>query len=381
MPISINIKSDLSISADVGARNMLSSFSSRSYGGSTRSLYGAIENYRSHQTKIGQLQFPQDRPKFYTQIGIQTYDRRDMMTVNASLDTNKQLILPVPHGLTDGHGVSYNERESFGPLLGMAMHKGLGPIKDGAKNVASGQQSITDAGKDVMSQLGTPENLGDIAGAGAAELASGTVANVFQAAAGLSPNEFFTVLMKGPDYKRHQMVWHLNPRNPQESRTIKYIIAELNNAMAPGLLLGGALFNFPKVFSIAFMPNYNYLFKFKPCVLERMQTEYAPNGVPSFYHKYNSAEGNSPPESVRITCQFLELEYWLHSDFKPDASHPLDVRGTRESRESENTVVDPLREPIANAIQTGFESTVQTMDPAIRSLQGAAGRIINRNAQ
>lgn len=345
MPIDIKIKSDLSIADQFRPYNELGIFAPRPMPSrsSTRDMYGAIENYRQGLTSINNFQFPADRPKFYTSIKIMTYSRRDLMTMNVDLNTNEQIILPVPFALTDTHGVSYTE-EPFGAFLGSTtnhvVQSGIGALST-AMTAKNGIQELGDNIK----------NNADKIGEAALGVTAASVTDNFNyarqaagALAGLSPNQFFTILLKGPQYKRHNMQWHLSPRNASESRAIKQIIARLNNSMAPGLVLGGAMFNFPKVFQLAFYPNYNYLYKFKPAILENMQIEYAPNGLPAFYHSYERYNPeSSPPESVKITCQFLELEYWLHNDFKPEAASPYDTNGGK-ARESENVAIDTVKQ-------------------------------------
>src|SRR5690606_8176912 len=99
-------------------------------------------------------------------------------------------------------------------------------------------------------------------------------------------NQFFTVLLDGPKYKRHSLTWNLIPRNFAEADTIRRIIRLINNAMAPGLALaGGALFSFPRVVRCAFFPNHRYLYRFKPAVITDFQINYTPMSQPSFYHQ------------------------------------------------------------------------------------------------
>lgn len=333
----INIKSDLSI-GDV--RISVSSEYSPSFRRSTPSdLYNSIQQFQQKNASIVDFQFPFDRPKYHMIMAIQTYSRQDAFTINANLDTGTRVILPIPSQLNDGHGVSYNDT-NLGKIAGNMMQAGSGIMND------------MKAGKGLEQTVGNAikNNAGAIA-TGAATQAAQSVApgavGAVSALTGLSPNEFFTVLMQGPQYKRHSLTWHLVPRNFAEAIMIKKIIAVLNNAMAPGLEVGGALFNFPKVFQLALLPNYNYLYKYKPAVLERMQVNYSTGSAPSFYHSFSGNIEDSPPESVQISCSFLELEYWLASDFKDEALSPIDTRG--EFREGNNPVINSVT-PFAKAI-------------------------------
>ena len=144
-------------------------------------------------------------------------------------------------------------------------------------------------------------------GAAANALTGGNPTDAAYAAFGVAPNQFLTVMLKGPQYKKHEFSWKLSPRNEQESEAVRKIILTLNNAIAPGVT--GAYFTFPKVFEIKFNPNENVLYKFKPAVIESMSVNYAPSGAPAFYRRTNA------PDSVELRLQFLELEFWLTGQF------------------------------------------------------------------
>ena len=153
------------------------------------------------------------------------------------------------------------------------------------------------------------------------------------AAAGLSINTFKSVTLSAPQFRRHNLTFKMAPKDFNEAKAIQKIAYLLRRAMTPKRAAGGLLFEFPDIFLIAFSPNSKFLYKFKPCVLERINVDYTGgNQAPGFYRQQGNPS-NAPPESVVITLQFLELEYWLdgnRSDYKTDGeglpqSDPLDV--------------------------------------------------------
>jgi hypothetical protein len=155
------------------------------------------------------------------------------------------------------------------------------------------------------------------------------------AAAGLAINTFKSVTLSSPQFRRHNLVFKMAPKDFNEAKAIQKIAYLLRRAMTPKRAAGGFLFEFPDIFLIAFSPNSKFLYKFKPCVLERINVDYTGgNQAPGFYRQQGNPS-NAPPESVVITLQFLELEYWLDdtgnsSDYKTDGeglpqSDPLDV--------------------------------------------------------
>jgi len=117
---------------------------------------------------------------------------------------------------------------------------------------------------------------------------------------------------------------------------IQRIIRILNNASAPGLEWAGSVFSFPSVVQCAFWPNWSYMFRFKPAVITRVSVNYTPGGTPAFYHEADTDTGigneDNPPESVQITVDLLELEYWLKNDFKEIGASPIDVTASKEDR-------------------------------------------------
>jgi hypothetical protein len=148
------------------------------------------------------------------------------------------------------------------------------------------------------------------------------IQGVAEALAGYSPNEFFTVLLKGPDYKNYSFTWAFFPKNKEESDQIKNIVRTLNNAMAVKFAAGGTFWGFPNVFRLSYFPNSQYLNKFKNAAMKSLEINSA-----SFYAQPqgpHSSKPANPPEAVIIKATFEEMEYWVDGDFT-DNNYPLDV--------------------------------------------------------
>ena len=166
-------------------------------------------------------------------------------------------------------------------------------------------------------------------------IGTGALGGRASAASGLSVNTFKSVTLSAPQFRRHNLTFKMAPKDFNEAKAIQKIAYLLRRAMTPKKAAGGLLFEFPDIFLIAFSPNSKFLYKFKPCVLERINVDYTGgNQAPGFYRQQGNPS-NAPPESVVISLQFLELEYWLddtgnRSDYKTDEeglpqSDPLDV--------------------------------------------------------
>lgn len=237
-----------------------------------------IINYQiDGQTRTPNFTFPTDLPKYHF-----TIIQNDWGEVSRNLKFEAMYKLPLPMALNAEHEVNYETNFNYLSIL-----------------ASIGQRLF-----------GSP-------GAAAAGLAKGGAA-----ALGLTLNTFKTVTMSVPDFRTFQLGWKFSPKNFPEAQTIQRIIFALKKAMHPktatqfGVQADKLVLRFPKIFTMYFNPNIRYLYKFKPAVLSSIKVDY--NGgqpVPSFYKSPN-APSESPPESISVIMNFLELEYWLDTDFK-----------------------------------------------------------------
>lgn len=244
--------------------------------------------------KKGNLQFPQDLPKEYMRLSLDkfTFGQGFGGLTKSASGGGTNIYLPMPKQMVDNHSVGYNP-QSVGGVTGQLT------------NALTGGSDQSGVGGDILNALAQAgvnaagKFIENLTGLGATQ--------AFQAQAGVAPNQFLTVMLTGPQFKKHELSWTLSPRNKKESEKIRAIIKELNNAMAPGLF--GPFFTHPMVITPSYT-NENVLYKFKPCVIENMSINYAPSGAPSFYAK------TAAPDSVEIRLSLLEIEFWLTGDFQ-----------------------------------------------------------------
>ena len=260
-------------------------------------------------TGLKRNEFPSERPKYYMKFDVSQYHRLgggNMFQVR--LDAFDTFILPLPQNLIDVHPVQYDETP-LGALLGNSFDA----IQGAMKNIQTGTS-------DVQGSFSAAAAAVTAAGAGLIDKVTDApitqLASNISSLAGYSPNQFLTILLKGPKYKQHKFSWVLSPRNEQEAEALRGIIKDFNNYMSPGVVAGGALFTFPMVFQMAFMPNPKYMFKFKPAVLTDFAVDFAGGGMPAFFRKgsqYN--DGLNAPMMITMSMTFLELEYWLSGNY------------------------------------------------------------------
>jgi hypothetical protein len=102
--------------------------------------------------------------------------------------------------------------------------------------------------------------------------------------------------------------------------TLQKLIAKFRQHMCPSLTdwAGGTLLNYPDIVLVTLYPDDQYLYKFKPCVVESMVANFAPSG-PAFFNDTRA------PAEVVISLQLLEIEYWVAEDVAATwnkTSHP-----------------------------------------------------------
>jgi hypothetical protein len=179
------------------------------------------------------------------------------------------------------------------------------PLKLIDKNIVQWEaKSLIDASKGM-------EKVNELAAGKASQV--GNITGAVQALSGLAPNEFLTMLFKGPSYKKFTLQFLISPNTPKQSEAFREMVVRFKNSMSPSLTALGAVFKYPNVFQISFNKTTGsgpFLYEFKPAVLESFTVDYAPANVPSFY------TGTDEPESFVLNMDFCEIEFWLAGDFK-----------------------------------------------------------------
>lgn len=246
------------------------------------------------------LRFPSDTPPYYFMLPIHNYHRDSWETVGF-LNEIARIILPLPQQMIDNHNIRY-AIEDIGITGGIGFDVLSGnAAQAGGKSIAGLAQAALNG---AAGQLG------------AAGAASKKVFNGVLGAAGLAVNEFMTVMLKGPDYKRRDFIWRFSPKTAQETSDLRRIIQLINNSMAPSLAgLGSAFFAWPKIFKPEFV--YNGMsdllalntFRMKPSVITDFSANYTPNG------NFSPFARTKAPTSIEIRMTFLELEFWLAGNF------------------------------------------------------------------
>ena len=303
------------------------------------------------------LRFPDDTPPYYLTLSVNQYSRQSWREVG-TLTERGRIILPLPREMIDNHNIRYDIEP-----LGIAGSLGFDAI--GALNAGD------------ASQLGS---LATRAGVGLAETAAGQAVGAFGAlggassnagkgvlgAAGIAVNDFMTVMLKGPEYKRRDFIWRFSPRTASETSSLRRIIQYINNCMAPSITqnLGSAFFTWPRIWQPTFTwggdPQLLSLttFRMKPSVITDFNVNYTPNGV------FAPFASTKAPSSVDIRISFLELEFWLSGQFNdtPTIANP-DIPQT----------IDNLINLVKNTVAKNDASNQNSTNGTTAGLPGGSG--------
>ncbi len=268
----------------------------------------AVNLYRNATAAAGQFQndiiFPNDLIQtdrdFYISMKFMRYEKRSINT-SPFLRAEGGIRLPLPESLRDNSAVSYGQ-PSLGPAVGAALEE----LTRERPNEA------TESGfETVIGRLGGAA-LGGAQGAGAQALQNAAPGVTAGASAyfGLAVNPYQTVLFEKPQFKRHSFNWRLLPKTEKESDDVRNIIRTLQYHMHPGVSANvGLFFSFPSRVIISLYPASDFLYRFKPCVLESVNVNYAAGSSPSFFKRTNA------PTAISISISLLEIEYWTNNDF------------------------------------------------------------------
>jgi hypothetical protein len=284
--------------------------------GAAFALKDATNLYNRRSGMAAQFQqglvFPRDLVQnnrdFYVSFSFQEYKKR---SINDSpfLRSTGTVRLPLPSNLKDNLSVSY-AAEPLGPAVGAALEGVIGTSPS-----VSGESAF---------ETGLNRFGGALAGgaagavAQAAQDAGGAAASAASAYSGMAINPFQTVLFKQPTFKKHSFSWKLMPRDEQESGIIRDLVRTFQFHTSPGVSEGaGLFFSFPSRVIVSLFPSSEFLYRFKPCVIESVDVNYAAGSGPSFFKR------SQAPTAVTFSIQMQEIEYWTNNDYEASSFNDI----------------------------------------------------------
>ena len=269
--------------------------------------------------KTLQLSFPKTlNSDYWMRFNVRKYDRLSTQSnaANKQSDFHTTIKLPLPSNLIDALKLSYQELSMGmfgGPMLDVAgAAYGSFESTGGSLSNKFGEASKTALGgmSDILSSNDAKTALAR------KMLTNSTMGAAFDMITGNAPNPHMAVTFNGVNLKKHQFTWRFSPDNYAESKELENIIRQLQAAALPSTEGEYALLlSFPDIVIIEMNPS--NIIPFKPCAIDSVGINYAPNGVPSFFRAYdtNSDDGKRYPTEVELTITLREMD--IHTSNMP----------------------------------------------------------------
>lgn len=245
----------------------------------------------------------------FMSMEFQEYRRRSINEQPFYADVMK-IRLPIPENLSEDTSVSYGKA---------SLDSAIGAITESL----SGQTpstGITGTLTQIGSRLGTAatgigaQALRELAGNVVGVQTAQTALNAASALSGIAANPFQVVLFQSPNFRTHNFTWKFIPTTLEESQILSNLIQTFKYHSLPGISNAGAVFfSYPEILKINFRPSDDFLYKFKPCVVDSITVNYAPNS-PSFVRT------SGAPTALTFSIKLQEIEIMTKADFLRDPS-------------------------------------------------------------
>jgi hypothetical protein len=242
-----------------------------------------------------------DTSNYYMMLQFVQYERPDIFSSGFNRAVGG-ISLPLPAQLNDTQVLQFTADET-NPVVGAAIENAIHSAK-----TSSNYATATLSGL-INTALGGAAGIA-VKGAQNITAAAGTSVNYALSLGGMSVNPFLTVLFKSPTFKHHTFSWRFTPSNSSDSKRIAAITNAFKYHSLPDIsgATAGTLLSYPDMLYISIYPVNDFMYKFKPCVIEGVSVNYSPVG-PSFIKE------NKAPSCVDLTISLLEIEYHLKKDW------------------------------------------------------------------
>ena len=290
--------------------------------------------YQSGKDSDSILVFPMDLSTHYMAFQFYRYVFDDNSFQERIL--HNTILLPVPLQLVEAINVNYNEASLGaigGELSDLVAQADSAKIRQAASDVVSKTKDLSGAvmdtvtgGMSISKLLKTQNNNLGIASMGFRG-GDGAVAAGLNRYFGSAPNPHITTLFQGVGLRSHQFQWKLAPTSKGESIRLGKIINSLRASMLPERGMGNLTLKYPDECEIYIMgTGVDYMYHFKTAVIKTMSTNFAPDGVLSFFGETGA------PTAVTLDLQLTETSIHTREDY--DGVHNrVNFEGATESNQ------------------------------------------------
>ena len=290
------------------------------------------------------LQFPDHiSEKYYMAFKFKRYERPSPHTVS-DLRFVQAFALPLPKGIRESFQISVGD-ESQGTAGGVADVAQLGLSAGGldAKFVANAAAALA-YGKLVQ--------------------ATGDIGGIVSQGIGAVPNPHIQAIFSGVPLRTHRFEWTFSPRNANESQQLMNLLKAMKAYALPSYsTLGTAALAYPFLCQPELrIAGSAQLIKFQPCLIESIELNYSPQGIPAFF------EGTSHPAFIEVSISMLETQIQTSRDYGREGGDRLS--------EAWETIKDQLQKGIdkvtgnkGNEVQEAIDETADALNTFISPSQ------------
>jgi len=291
------------------------------------------------------IQFPDHiSDKYYMAFKFKRYQRPSPQTA-ATLDFVQAFALPLPKGI----------RETFDIEVGQESQGLAGGIADAAQLYLASEDGAgrTQALKNAAAALAYGKLVQAAESIGGSTIAQAT---------GAVPNPHIQALFSGVPLRTHRFEWTFAPRNPNESQQLMDLLKAMKAYALPSYSsLGTAALAYPFLCQPELkIAGSAQLIKFQPCLIQSIELNYSPQGLPAFF------EGTSHPAFIEVSISMLETQIQTSRDYGREGGDRLS--------ETWETLKDQLQKGITAAgVDFNIDSTLKdvtgTLESALSSKQ------------
>jgi len=130
-------------------------------------------------------------------------------------------------------------------------------------------------------------------------------------AVGAVPNPHIQALFSGVPLRTHPFEWTFAPRNEKESQQLMDLLKAMKAYALPSYSsLGTAALAYPFLCQPELkIAGSAQLIKFQPCLIQSIELNYSPQGIPAFF------EGTSHPAFIEVSISMLETQIQTSRDY------------------------------------------------------------------
>lgn len=279
-----------------------------------------IEDVKSEWTESDQHVLTHESDKYYMKLRFYKYDRSNLFQAASNDSKLYSVYLPLPLELRENHSVNYDDvnLETTGNILNN-MNSGVldGSNKMQGSTAALLLQALKDGANSIKF---------DVAG-----ISTTNAINAVEQYLGVAPNPNPSVMFRGPRLREFNFSWLFNPRNAEESIRLRKTIKKMQSSSLPATSFGTdtGLLSYPHILIPNFYPWDNTsntdngiygwgedtVLHIKRCVISNINTDYAPQGAPSFF------AGTNAPTFIQLSIALKEIEFFVAGDIDPSNSN------------------------------------------------------------